>query len=76
MKVSEAILKLTNIQKEEGDIDFCTLVEIDEFFGVGTAHIEVVEYPIDESEQTYKKVVTVSNSVDFNDENPGLRIIK
>lgn len=77
MKISEAVRKLCEIQAEYGDLDFCTVQEVGEFFGIGTSvMIDIIDYPLDEREDNWEKVVAVLNKSEFKNEKPVLRLIK
>lgn len=77
MKLSDVIRQLTILQNEEGDLDFVSVHEIGEQFGIGTEiKIGVIEYPVDETEENWEKVVGVLTGVDLNDKKPKLTVIK
>lgn len=77
MKISDVIRQLTVLQNEEGDLNFVSVHEIGEQFGIGTQiQIGVIEYPVDETEENWEKVVGVLTGVDLNDKKPKLTVIK
>lgn len=77
MKISEAVRKLCEIQAEYGDLDFCTVQDMGDLYGIGTSiMIDIVDYPLDEQEDNWEKVVAVLNKADFENQKPVLRIIK
>lgn len=77
MKISEVIRILKEVNAEYGDLDFVTVQEIGEMFGIGThVQIGIIDYPLDEQEQNWEKVVGVTTDVNINQKKPGLTLIK
>jgi len=77
MKISDVIRELTQIQNDEGDMDFVTVYEVGEQFGIGTQiQIGVIEYPTDPEEKNWEKVTGVLTGVDLNNQKPKLTLLK